>query len=833
MEDKINEIKKQMEDATKQMNEKMDPILNNYESQINGLREQYNNRISELESQGFSSSDIYMDEQLINLNNEITRLTAEADRVFEDLNKELDGKIADLNTQLEFEEDKARRIGEKNKELDSRMNELEQEGLSYGEMQMDPEVLRIQKEIEEITNEMSESERKLLEQKEKEEKEEQEKNDAIKEYGDLKEQKVELESQLEEANRELEEQNASLEKEKAEREAVMRQLEERHNTDVPEYKECEADLRKIQEILDANSNKTKIGEITKNIDNINNRMAELETKYGKDVLEPVEPEIQTRQYGRRFNSTPQPSKQIPRDVIEEVEYDVKPLSSEECRDIAEQAYEMMTDEDKAYLSYARNHYVGKQYYEFMKTQFPKLFEGNSKEEQKIICNYLDVLYNKDATKDERRQGRRFKSEPQPKEQVPKDDIEKNTYDKEPLTPQECFEIAKASYDMMTYADKQLISAVMSNENQFYEDMRTCFPNILKGNSEIEQRMICDSLRNLYNHEFSKDQTQEAQGLEFQPQELEFQPQGLEFQPQGQEFQPQGQEFQPQGQEGQPQRQKPNLEDIIKKIEPLDLIVDLSTGKVEINLLDLNGEFKYNTDIKKELPNCKNLKEVKKFLAKENISYSENMDPVIVMALTSALDNYLEQLGFNINDLGMDICNPLIEKYAESLNARDGDITFRLAKIMYEKTRPDFVDKGLKGKGLDKELMPYIRQAKQSIYGEVNENIDTRTWFQKLADKVKSINSNKLLPAGKQKDINDHSEDKADVVEGEVVGTDKDDKEPKMNSIERGRYEFLKWQKNVRSKVVKGPIKDVNPKDMESQQQIDEHVKDDDHDEMEL
>ena len=91
----------------------------------------------------------------------------------------------------------------------------------------------------------------------------------------------------------------------------------------------------------------------------------------------------------------------------------------------------------------------------------------------------------------------------------------------------------------------------------------------------------------------------------------------------------------------------------------------------------------------------------------------------------------------------------------------------------------------------------------------------------------------MLPAGKQKDINDHSEDKADVVEGEVVGTDKDDKEPKMNSIERGRYEFLKWQKNVRSKVVKGPIKDVNPKDMESQQQIDEHVKDDDHDEMEL
>ena len=159
MEDKINEIKKQMEDATKQMNEKMDPILNNYQSQINSLREQYNNRISELESQGFSSSDVYMDEQLIKLNNEITRLTTEADRVFEDLNKELDGKIADLNKQLEFEEDKARRVGEKNKELDARMNELEQQGMSYGEMQLDSEVIRLQNEIEAITNELSEEEK--------------------------------------------------------------------------------------------------------------------------------------------------------------------------------------------------------------------------------------------------------------------------------------------------------------------------------------------------------------------------------------------------------------------------------------------------------------------------------------------------------------------------------------------------------------------------------------------------------------------------------------------------------------------------------------------------
>ena len=437
MEDKINEIREQMNQVKAEMDERMDSVMNGYQNQIDDLRNQYNSRMAELEEQGMSSSDIYIDEQLVNLNNEITRLTNEADKAFADLNKELDSKLDDLNKQLEFEEDKARRVGEKNKELDARMNELEQQGMSYGEMQLDSEVIRLQNEIEAITNELSEEEkaqredaRKLAEEKQKQEKE---KNDAIKEYGDLKEQKADFEKQLEEAKKQLETQNASLEQEKAGRLEVMKQLEARNNTDSPEYKEYAEDIKRIEELLSKNSKKANIDEFTKNIADIEARMTELEGKFGKEVLEPIvpeptpepqqpapepEPEPQPRQYGRRMNSEPKSYKQVSNAAKESIKHEKEPLSSSECFEMAQAAYEMMTDEDKAYLAYARENITESQYLQFMKEQFPQLLQGNSEIEQRMICDALNVLYNRELREEQQPQPQpqpHLQPQPQPQQ----------------------------------------------------------------------------------------------------------------------------------------------------------------------------------------------------------------------------------------------------------------------------------------------------------------------------------------------------------------------------------------------------------------------------------
>lgn len=437
MEDKINEIREQMNQVKAEMDERMDSVMNGYQNQIDDLRNQYNSRMAELEGQGMSSSDIYIDEQLVNLNNEITRLTNEADKAFADLNKELDSKLDDLNKQLDFEEDKARRVGEKNKELDARMNELEQQGMSYGEMQLDSEVIRLQNEIEAITNELSEEEkaqredaRKLAEEKQKQEKE---KNDAIKEYGDLKEQKADFEKQLEEAKKQLETQNASLEQEKAGRLEVMKQLEARNNTDSPEYKEYAEDIKRIEELLSKNSKKANIDEFTKNIADIEARMTELEGKFGKEVLEPIvpeptpepqqpapepEPEPQPRQYGRRMNSEPKSYKQVSNADKESIKYEKEPLSSSECFEMAQAAYEMMTDEDKAYLAYARENITESQYLQFMKEQFPQLLQGNSEIEQRMICDALNVLYNRELREEQQPQPQpqpHLQPQPQPQQ----------------------------------------------------------------------------------------------------------------------------------------------------------------------------------------------------------------------------------------------------------------------------------------------------------------------------------------------------------------------------------------------------------------------------------
>lgn len=404
MEDKINQITEQMNQVKAEMDERMDQVLNGYQNQIDDLRNQYDSRIEALEAEGLSSSDIYMDEQLVNLNNEITRLTNEADKVFEDLNKELNKKLEDLNKQLDFEEDKARRVGEKNKELDARMSELEKQGMSYGEMQLDPEVIRLQNEIEIITNELSEEEiakreeaRKQAEEKQKQEKE---KNNAIKEYANLKEQKADLETKLKEAKKQIEEQNASLEKEKAGRLEAMKQLEERNNTNSPEYKEYVADIKRIEELLSENSKKSKIDEVTKNISDIETRMAELEGKFSKEVLEQVVPQqIEEPNFVQHGSSDEKTHTQIPSEDTKYIKYEKEPLLALDALQMAKAAYEMMTDEDKAYLEYAKNQFTDSKFLEFMKEQFPQLLQGNSEAEQSMICQALCNIHDNELRKE--------------------------------------------------------------------------------------------------------------------------------------------------------------------------------------------------------------------------------------------------------------------------------------------------------------------------------------------------------------------------------------------------------------------------------------------------
>ena len=735
MEDKINEIREQMNQVKAEMDERMDSVMNGYQNQIDDLRNQYNSRMAELEGQGMSSSDIYIDEQLVNLNNEITRLTNEADKAFADLNKELDSKLDDLNKQLEFEEDKARRVGEKNKELDARMNELEQQGMSYGEMQLDSEVIRLQNEIEAITNELSEEEkakredaRKLAEEKQKQEKE---KNDAIKEYGDLKEQKADFEKQLEEAKKQLETQNASLEQEKAGRLEVMKQLEARNNTDSPEYKEYAEDIKRIEELLSKNSKKANIDEFTKNIADIEARMTELEGKFGKEVLEPVvpeptpepqqpipepqpqqpvpepEPKPQPRQYGRRMNSEPKSYKQVSNEDKESIKYEKEPLTAADCFEMAKAAYAMMTDEDKAYLEYAKNQLAGPKYFQFMQEQFPQL---------------------------------------------------------------------------------------------------------LQGNTEVEQRMICDMLNVIHNNEVNK-----AQQPQPQPQS---QPQP---QPQPQ-LQPQPQPQPQQAPMSEPINMRPErtLYELMQQIKLDTIGIDLSTGDLLVEFNDNGKIIDWDSYIETEVEKV-NLKETRDVLTEMGLKLDKNMDPMMVKMICNAIDDKFEEFGIDTDDITLDVYEHYINQYKNALNldAKDENLAEEMPFIAYIKTDKDFVMNDARGKGLDKIFRKYIKQAEYSPCVKIDESIDTRNWFEKLTDRVRGIfNPNPRIAENINEAMRDHQDD-PQLVDAEVANRDKG-KEPKKSLGQQLHEQFQAFRKEKAGKVITGKFKDVTYEQGQSNPQKDDH-----------
>ena len=112
-----------------------------------------------------------------------------------------------------------------------------------------------------------------------------------------------------------------------------------------------------------------------------------------------------------MNSEPKSYKQVSNADKESIKYEKEPLSSSECFEMAQAAYEMMTDEDKAYLAYARENITESQYLQFMKEQFPQLLQGNSEIEQRMICDALNVLYNRELREEQQPQ-----PQPQPKPQ---------------------------------------------------------------------------------------------------------------------------------------------------------------------------------------------------------------------------------------------------------------------------------------------------------------------------------------------------------------------------------------------------------------------------------
>ena len=650
MEDKINEIREQMEKTR-----------NEYMSKIDSLREEYNSRMSELEGQGLSYGEMGLDPEIQRLDNEMTTLS-----------DELTGVLNDLENQLSLAEDKANRISDINAQIQNRMSELEAQGISYGEMYMDPEVIRLNEEIDSIINEVT--------------KEEQEKNDAIKEYGDLKNQKSELESQLEEAKKSYEEQNASLEKEKAGRVARMKELEARNRTDDPEYKEYASDIEKIQKELDENKNKTKIDELTKNISDIDARMAELEEKFGKEVLEPVEPEPEKqpkfepqpepqpepepRRYGRRMKSEPKSYRQT-QEEAKDIKYEQEPLTAVDSFAMAKAAYEMMTDEDKDYLEYAKEQLTGTEYLQFMQEKFPQL---------------------------------------------------------------------------------------------------------LQGNSEVEQRMICDALNVIHNNEMRKAQEQHTQP---QPQP----------QPQSQP-QPQPQPQQPTG---------ITIEELMEDVKLDTIQVDLSTGKLCVVLRDDRTPiFSYrNLDLNEKVSPRKTRRDLKE----NGIEMDDNMDPIMVEMICNAIDDYFEQLGIPRKQITPDVYAEYISQYGEALNLdqEDEDKATSMPIIEYIKSDPDKVIDDARGKTLDKIFRPYMREAQFSPATVIDETIDTRNWFERFTDRLRSIfNPQKQIPDNIQEAMRDHQDDP--------------EPEPEQPKEKRKIREVLKdWFKSVKegsqSKIVTGPFRD--------------------------
>ena len=161
-------------------------------------------------------------------------------------------------------------------------------------------------------------------------------------------------------------------------------------------------------------------------------------------------------------------------------------------------------------------------------------------------------------------------------------------------------------------------------------------------------------------------------------------------------------------------------------------------------------------------------------------------------------------------------NNILRQYEASVNCKDvGEDELPMISYYKSDSQKSFTD--FKGHNLEKDLAKYIRKSQQSPFVDVDENIDTRNWFEKLTDRVRSVfNPQKRIPARVAEAMRDHQDDEPEVIDGDKG------QEPKKSLGQQLHEQFQAFRKEQAGKVVTAEFKDVTHEQGQPNPQKDDH-----------
>ena len=288
-------VEERMEMAKKETQQKIEELQKTSQKRIEQLENASKQREDELNAQTDDSqtyTDAYLlepDTQLQEYARKIQDVNKQVDAEIEKLNKELEVQLAELAEELAFEQDKAKRIQEIDDKISAKLDRMTEEQIyDFGEA--NEEITKMKLEQDKIAAESYEefkAKKKELEEKkakalEEAKKEHEEFIIAKQEYKNLKKEKQDVTAKLELQKQEHEKSTLLQQREQLNAEIEKLKAKGKNEKD-PEYREYLSDLEKINKELASKDN--EIDETETKLSNIDNRMNELEEKYGKEMLE--------------------------------------------------------------------------------------------------------------------------------------------------------------------------------------------------------------------------------------------------------------------------------------------------------------------------------------------------------------------------------------------------------------------------------------------------------------------------------------------------------------------------------------------------------------------
>ena len=206
-----------------------------------------------------------------------------------------------------------------------------------------------------------------------------------------------------------------------------------------------------------------------------------------------------------------------------------------------------------------------------------------------------------------------------------------------------------------------------------------------------------------------------------------------------------------------------IESHIKKMSAKEFLkvtgikTDVTTGTITIDF-NCGDKFKpVAADVKIYGRNGARLYSVKdaKKLAASKCEFDEVIaDPYVVSAIAQATRTQLVKLGLNEEQISKIDIQKQVDRYQEALKTSKDERPEDKKLYMYIEYVKSDEEKPIKAgrKKFEKELRPFLREAQESAYVEIDDSIDIRTGMEKIKDALSTpwrwlTGKNKPLPAG--------------------------------------------------------------------------------------